>query len=86
MTLRIDRLQAGEGDRWRSIRLLALSEAPYAFSTTHAEAACWPVDRWEAQVRELATFVAVLDAGDVGVARGAVHPASCSTHSPHITL
>jgi GNAT superfamily N-acetyltransferase len=71
---RIERLRAGEGERWRDIRLSALEQAPYAFGTTYAEAAQWAADRWEAQVVELATFVAVVDGRDVGVARGAAHP------------
>jgi GNAT superfamily N-acetyltransferase len=73
MIARIDRLSPGEGDRWRRIRLRALQEAPYAFGTTYAEASQWTDARWEAQVVEFATFVAVLDGQDVGVARGASH-------------
>jgi GNAT superfamily N-acetyltransferase len=73
MISRIDRLRPGEGDRWRRIRLRALQEAPYAFGTTYAEASQWDAARWEAQVVEVATFVAVLDGRDVGVARGASH-------------
>jgi GNAT superfamily N-acetyltransferase len=74
MTTRIDRLQPGEGDRWRRIRLRALTEDPSAFSTTQSDVSRWTAARWEAQVVELATFVAVVDGEDVGVARGAVHP------------
>jgi GNAT superfamily N-acetyltransferase len=73
MMARIDRLQPGEGERWRRIRLRALQEAPYAFGTTYAEASQWSASRWEAHVTEVATFVAVLDGKDVGVARGASH-------------
>jgi GNAT superfamily N-acetyltransferase len=73
MMARIERLRPGEGDRWRSIRLKALREAPYAFGTTYVEAAQWSAARWEAQVAEFATFVAVRDGSDVGVARGAAH-------------
>jgi GNAT superfamily N-acetyltransferase len=73
MTARIERLWPGDGERWRCIRLQALGEAPYAFSTTHVEAAQWTAARWEAQVVELATFVAVVDGRDVGIARGAAH-------------
>ena len=76
MTVRIERLSPGAGERWRCLRLQALDEAPYAFSTTHAEAAQWSAARWETQVVELATFVAVVDGRDVGVARGAPHPRS----------
>lgn len=73
---RIERLQSGGGERWRSIRLSALSEAPYAFGTTYAEAARWPTARWEAQVVEFATFIAVVDGRDIGVARAAHHTQS----------
>lgn len=73
MTVRIERLQSGEGDRWRRIRLKALQEAPHAFGTTHAEASQWTAARWEEQVARFATFVAVLDGRDLGVARGAAH-------------
>jgi GNAT superfamily N-acetyltransferase len=73
MKTRIERLRPGEGDRWRRIRLEALQEAPYAFGTTYAEASQWSAARWETQVVEFATFLAVLDGRDVGVARGAAH-------------
>jgi len=73
MTAQIVRLNQGEGERWRSIRLQALAESPHAFGTTYSEAAQWDVARWKAQVIEFATFVAVVDGIDVGVARGATH-------------
>lgn len=73
MTAHIERLRAGDGERWRRIRLEALREAPYAFGTTHADAVQWTEARWEEQVQKLATFVAVVDGHDVGVARGAEH-------------
>jgi len=73
MTARVERLQPGAGARWRSIRLQALDEAPSAFGTTYGEAVQWSGARWEAQVAEFATFVAVVDGRDVGVARGAKH-------------
>lgn len=69
----IERLGRGAGARWRSIRLRALREAPYAFGITVAEASTWPAARWEAQVLERATFVAVVDGRDMGVAGGAAH-------------
>jgi RimJ/RimL family protein N-acetyltransferase len=72
----IERLGRGDGARWRSIRLRALQEAPHAFGTTFAEASAWPPERWEAQVLEFATFIAVAAGRDVGVARGAGHERS----------
>jgi GNAT superfamily N-acetyltransferase len=71
MAVSIERLKPGEGDRWRSIRLRALADAPYAFGTTVDEASSWPRERWDQQVIDYATFVAVLAGEDVGVARGA---------------
>ena len=73
MTVRIERLGPRDGERWRSIRLHALEDAPHAFGTTYAEAAQWDIARWEAQLIEFATFVAVVDDRDVGVVRGAAH-------------
>ncbi len=73
MEAQIERLQPGEGERWRRIRLSALAEAPYAFGTTYAQASQWDASRWEAQVVEFATFIALVDGCDVGVARGAPH-------------
>lgn len=73
MTPLIERLHPGSGPRWRAIRLRALQEAPYAFGTTHAEASNWPDARWEQQVVEMATFVAVAGGADLGVVRGIPH-------------
>lgn len=72
----LERLGRGDGPRWRSLRLRALEEAPHAFGTTFAEASTWPPERWEAQVQEFATFIAVVEGRDVGVARGAGHERS----------
>jgi GNAT superfamily N-acetyltransferase len=76
MLVQIEPLRPGDGERWRRIRLQALSEAPYAFGTTHVEAAQWSAARWQAQVAQFATFVAVVAGRDVGVARGSAHPRS----------
>ena len=65
------RLAAHEGLRLRTIRLRALAEAPDAFGSTHDEAAARPLDSWAAQLRKIATFVAVVDGEDVGLVRGA---------------
>lgn len=69
--MEIQRLTPGEGPRLRTIRLRALRDAPDAFASTFAEADALPPDAWEQQLVELATFVAVLDQSDVGMARGA---------------
>jgi RimJ/RimL family protein N-acetyltransferase len=52
----------------------ALGEAPYAFGTTVAEASSWPAERWEQQVAEIPTFIAVAGDVDVGVVRCIAHP------------
>ena len=70
MPMTVVRLGAGEGPRLRAIRLRSLQEAPEAFASTHAETASRPASRWDQQVRDLATFVAVLDGADVGIVRG----------------
>jgi GNAT superfamily N-acetyltransferase len=70
--LEIQRLNSTEGERWRSIRLAALLDAPDAFGTTLAEANAFPPELWSRQVGEFPTFIAVLDGvdvGDVGVVR-----------------
>ncbi len=69
--MEIRRLGAHEGPRLRTLRLRALAEAPDAFGSTHDEAAALPPDRWAAQLREIPTFVAVVDGEDVGLVRGA---------------
>ena len=67
--LEIQRLNSTEGERWRSIRLAALHDAPDAFGTTLAEANAFPPELWSRQVGEFPTFIAVLDGLDVGVVR-----------------
>lgn len=64
------RLGPGEGERLKVLRLRALEDAPAAFGTTLEEARGWPAERWRAQLGQLATFVAVRDGVDVGLARG----------------
>ena len=71
MDFTIIRLAAREGLRLRAIRLRALAEAPDAFASTHGQAAALPPDSWSAQLREIPTFVAVLEGEDVGIVRGA---------------
>jgi hypothetical protein len=63
--LEIQRLKSFEGERWRSIRLAALRDAPDAFGTTLAEATAFPPEIWSRQVVKFSTFIAVLDGVDV---------------------
>lgn len=67
--MEIQRLKPFEGERWRSIRLASLDDAPDAFGTTLAEATAFPAETWSRQVLDFPTFVASLDGLDVGVAR-----------------
>ena len=69
--MEIRRLAAHEGPRLRAIRLRALAQAPGAFGSTYDEAAARPLDSWTAQLREIPTFVAVVDGEDMGIVRGA---------------
>jgi hypothetical protein len=57
----VQRLNVGEGDRWRRIRLRALQEAPHAFGITFAEASAWPSSRWEQQVAATALVLDVVE-------------------------
>ena len=67
----IQRLAAHEAPRLRAIRLRALAESPNAFGSTCDEAAALPPESWAAQLRSMATFLAVVDGEDVGLVRGA---------------
>lgn len=69
----IERLTDVEAERLRAVRLRSLEDAPDAFGTRHADAAGWPPSRWVEQLAELATFVAVVDGQDAGLARGGAH-------------
>ncbi len=69
--IKIERLSVGDEDRLCTIRLRALRDAPEAFATTFADAHARPIESWREQLESLATFVAVADGLDVGVARGA---------------
>jgi len=73
ITPRLNACPAGDEDRLRHIRLRALRDAPEAFETTFAEAKARPFENWQQQLEQLATFVAVADDLDIGMARGARH-------------
>ena len=67
--MNIDRLPCSQWARLKRIRLLALRDAPQAFGTTLELAASWTDEIWRQQVRNLPTFIATIDAMDVGMAR-----------------
>jgi GNAT superfamily N-acetyltransferase len=67
--LRIDHLTAEEGHRLRAIRLRSLQDAPDAFGSTFEELLARPLDDWSQQLRDLTTFVAHDEGGDIGLVR-----------------
>src|SRR5687767_15349606 len=67
--LRVEQLTLDEAPRLRAIRLRALADAPDAFGSTFEEAAARPAETWSQQLRDLPTFVAVIDGLDVGMVR-----------------
>jgi len=63
------RLQTGEGQRLKEIRLLSLKSDPDAFGSTYETAVCWDDQNWEGQVKNLPTFLAHHENQDVGMVR-----------------
>lgn len=70
--MEIERLAHSEWVRLKHIRLISLRDAPEAFGTTLEIAQGWADDVWRQQAKDLATFVAVIDGADLGIARGAM--------------
>ena len=70
LTLR--RVEPGEWERVRSIRLRALADSPDAFGTTLAEDTARPLREWRARLESpgSATFIATADGRDAGIAFG----------------
>jgi RimJ/RimL family protein N-acetyltransferase len=70
----IRRIQIGESDLFRQIRLRALEEAPYAFSSTYASTLQRSEESWHgqadstAQGSDRATFIAFSDDEPIGIA------------------
>lgn len=68
----IHRLTPPEWERYRSIRLRALSDTPDAFSSTFASETGFAPDRWQTRLSgKAANFVAVSDEQDAGLITGA---------------
>jgi GNAT superfamily N-acetyltransferase len=90
MTPKIRRIQADEGLRLRALRLLALAEAPMAYSSTLAREQDYPDDLWlERAVGasigcDRATFVAEQDGRWVGMATGIADPDDAESAGPHL--
>jgi GNAT superfamily N-acetyltransferase len=57
--MEVRRLEAGEGDLIRELRLRALQEAPYAFSSTFERERDRSAEDWEELARTAVVFVAV---------------------------
>ena len=75
----VRRIRADEALQLREIRLAALADAPYAFTTKHEDMIDKPVAFWAERVETnaagdvLATFIAELDGEWVGMVAG-IHP------------
>ena len=52
--MRVRRVEAHEWERWREFRVAMLTEAPYAFGSTLADARAIRDDEWQARVTRLA--------------------------------
>ncbi len=68
--MQIERLNGSQWQRLKAVRLRALADAPDAFGSTLADAERYEAADWQEQLETLATYVAVLDGADVGMARG----------------
>ncbi len=75
----VRRIKAGEALQLRELRLAALADAPYAFTTTHADMVDKPLAFWADRVSSnaegdhLATFIAERGSDWVGMVAG-IHP------------
>ena len=67
--MEIQRLTTEETERLRELRLRSLRDAPDAFAARLDVTAARPHESWVQQLRDLATFVAVIDGRDVGIVR-----------------
>jgi GNAT superfamily N-acetyltransferase len=68
--MEIERLNSDEWQRLKAVRLAALADVPDAFGSTLADAQRYEESDWRQQLATLATFVAMVEAVDVGMARG----------------
>ena len=70
----IRRIQTGETDLYKQIRLMALKDAPYAFGSTYDSAKQRSDESWREQVErsalgsDRATFIAFSDTVPIGIA------------------
>ena len=66
----IRRACPAEWEQYRKIRLTALSDAPYAFSSTFDRERALPPERWQRRLESAGTFLAWDDGRPVGTATG----------------
>lgn len=67
----VRRLAPGDGALLREVRLRALREAPYAFSSSHAREAAYGAEVWERRIGEASAVFVGSEAGrSVGMAGG----------------
>lgn len=73
--LEVERIEAGDWERARDVRLRALRDAPDAFWVTADQEAATTAAEWRARASrsDAVTFVAVRDGIDVGLVVGAPH-------------
>lgn len=70
--MRIELLAEDQWQRYRAVRLRALTDTPDAFARTYVEEEAFPEQDWRRRLSSGAkTYVAVLDDRDVGMATGA---------------
>ena len=68
--MQIERIDVDGWQRLKAVRLAALADAPEAFGSTLAQAQRYGASDWRQQLESLATYVAVVEKVDVGMARG----------------
>ena len=73
--MQIERLDGNAWQRLKAVRLRSLADAPDAFGSTLADAQGLVESDWRQQLDSLATFIAVFEGADVGLARGVVDDA-----------
>ena len=69
----VERMRPEQWKRVRAVRLRALADTPDAFASTLSNEQNMPDEKWSARLATLdaATFIAVLDDRDIGIAVGA---------------
>ena len=80
--IEVRQLASGEWQLYRSIRLAALADAPYAFGSTYERESAFPEEKWQQRATEGATgkesicIVALDGENGVGIAGGITYQAN----------